>query len=148
MAIERFEDIEAWKAARSLAGSVYAVSKKTDLAKDFGLKDQLQRAAVSIMANIAEGFDSRSDQEFIRFLSYAFRSASELQSHLYIALDQGYVSQEQFDQLYTEAVGVKKLLNGFIRYLQSKLRSRCGPRTTHHAPRTKGDEACTFPFLT
>jgi len=136
MAIERFEDIEAWKAARRLAGSVYAVSKKIDLAKDFGLKDQLQRAAVSIMANIAEGFDSRSDQEFIRFLSYAFRSASELQSHLYIALDQGYISQEQFDQLYTEAVGVKKLLNGFIRYLQSKPRSRCEPRTPDCGPRT------------
>jgi len=132
MAIERFEDIEAWKAARALTTAVYAAIRQTKLATDFGLRDQLQRAAVSIMANIAEGFDSRSDQEFIRFLSYAFRSASELQSHLYIALDQGYVSQEQFDQLYSEAVGVKKLLNGFIRYLQSKPRSRRGQRTTHH----------------
>jgi len=118
VAIERFEDIEAWVAARKLAASVYALSNDTDLAKDYGLKDQLRRAAASVMANIAEGFDSRSDHEFVRFLSYAYRSASELQSHLYIALDQGYLAEGRFRQLYEDAVGVKKLLNGFIRYLK------------------------------
>ncbi|MBC7170078.1 four helix bundle protein [Candidatus Bipolaricaulota bacterium] len=145
MAIERFEDIEAWRAARKLASSVYAVSRRADLDKDFGLKDQLKRAAASVMANIAEGFDSRSDHEFVRFLSYAYRSASELQSHLYIALDQGYLSETQFNQLYGETVEVKKLINGFIRYLKQKPArpaapaawvANHGPATTDYAPRT------------
>ncbi len=118
MAIERFEDIEAWKAARRLANDVYQVAGRGRLSRDFGLRDQMQRAATSIMANIAEGFDSRTDQEFIRFLGYAFRSASELQSHLYIALDQGYVAQDVFERLYDDAVRTKKRLNGFIRYLK------------------------------
>jgi len=134
--IERFEDIEAWKEARRLAAAVYEITKGMPLARDFGLRDQLQRAAVSIMANIAEGFDSRSDQEFIRFLGYAFRSASELQSHLYIALDHGYIDQEKFAQLYSQAVGVKKLLNGFIRYLQFKPRGRSEQPATDSALRT------------
>jgi len=76
------------------------------------------RAAVSIMANVAEGFDSRSNQEFVRFLGYAVRSATEVQSHLYVALDQEYVSQDQFDAIYQQAVQVKSLLHGFIRYLR------------------------------
>jgi len=138
MGIERFEDIEACKAARKLAAGVYAVSNDTDLAKDFGLKDQLRRAAASVMANIAEGFDSRSDQEFVRFLSYAYRSASELQSHLYITLDQGYLDEVQFGQLYADTVGVKKLLNGFIRYLKQKPAASQG-----HRPRTMGNELRT-----
>ncbi len=120
MGVERFEDLEAWKAARELTASIYMLSNRTAIAKDFGLKDQLQRAAASIMANIAEGFDSRSDLDFVRFLSYAYRSASELQSHLYIALDQGYLDESQFHKLYEETVRVKKLINGFIRYLRQK----------------------------
>lgn len=82
------------------------------------MRDQVQRAAVSIMANIAEGFDSRSNQEFLRFLGYAYRSATELQSHLYVAVDQSYVDQEGFDKLYQQTAKVHKLLNGFIRYLK------------------------------
>jgi len=132
MAIERFEDIEAWKAARKLAADVYAVCNDTDLAKDFGLKDQLRRAAGSVMANIAEGFDSRLDHEFVRFLSYAYRSASKLQSHLYITLDQGYLDEVQFGQLYADTVGVKKLLNGFIRYLKQKPAGQPRPSASNH----------------
>jgi four helix bundle protein len=120
MAIERFEDIEAWKAARKLVASLYEVVRSSDLQRDFGLRDQMQRAAVSIMANIAEGFDGRSDQEFIRFLGYAFRSASELQSHLYVAEDQGYIDRATFERLYDQATIAKKLLNGFIRYLKGE----------------------------
>jgi len=117
--IERFEEIEAWKEARVLASELYSLVSSTSLGKDFVLRDQIQAAAVSIMANIAEGFDGRSNQEFIRFLGYAFRSATELQSHLYVTLDRQYFSQESFDALYERAAATKKLINGFIRYLRT-----------------------------
>jgi len=118
MRIERFEDIQAWKAARVVGSQVYELSRTSELRRDFGLRDQMQRAAVSIMANIAEGFDSRSNQEFLRFLGYAYRTATELQSHLYVAMDQAYVDQEGFDTLYRQTAKVHRLLNGFIRYLK------------------------------
>jgi four helix bundle protein len=91
MKIERFEDIEGWQEARVLARMVYGVSDKGQFARDFPLRRQIEDATASVMANIAEGFDAGSDAEFIRFLCYARRSASEVQSHLYIALDRGYV---------------------------------------------------------
>lgn len=116
--IERFEDIEAWKIARKLTSGIYDLASRPKLAKDFGLRDQMQRASASIMANIPEGFDGRSTQEFIRFLGYAYRSATELQSHLYVALDQSYLTRGQFDNLYDQIGQVKKLINGFIRYLK------------------------------
>lgn len=119
MKIQRFEDIDAWRAARELVQRVYLVSAEGELVKDYGLRDQIRRAAVSAMANIAEGFDSQSDGEFIHFLIYARRSASEVQSHLYVALDQRYVTQQDFDNLYDSAVKVKNLISGFIRYLRS-----------------------------
>lgn len=122
MGIERFEDIEAWKAARELSQEVYKITAQGQFTRDHGLRDQIQRAAVSIMANIAEGFDGRSNREFIQFLGYAFRSATEVQSHLYVALDQGYIDEEQFDELYHQALRVKKLINGFIRYLKGAKR--------------------------
>lgn len=119
MKIERFEDIEAWKAARELVHLVYQASAKGELARDFGLRDQMRRAAVSVMANIAEGFDGQSDGAFIQFLIYARRSASEVQSHLYVALDQGYVTRQEFDTVYERAVQAKNLISGFMRYLHS-----------------------------
>ena len=88
MKITRFEDIDAWKEARELVQRIYQVSENGGLAKDFGLRDQMRRAGVSVMANVAEGFDSQSDSEFIQFLIYARRSESEVQSHLYVAIDQ------------------------------------------------------------
>ena len=87
MGIRNFDDIEAWQLARALTREVYRVSKQGDFGKDFGLRDQIQRAASSAMHNIAEGFDSESNTEFIRFLRYAKRSCSEVQSQHYIALD-------------------------------------------------------------
>ena len=119
MKIESFEDIEAWKKGRELAKDIYTATGKGEFAKDYGLKEQIRRAAVSIMANIAEGFDANSDDEFIRFLRYALRSATEVQSHLYVATDQGYVSKDEFAQLYDQATEIKKLISGFIRYLRS-----------------------------
>ena len=119
MAIERFEDIEAWKKARALATAVYKATKEPLFSKDFGLRDQVQRAAVSVMANISEGFDSQSNKAFIQFLGYALRSATEVQLHLYVALDQGYITQDKFDDLYQQAVKGKNLIHGFMRYLRS-----------------------------
>lgn len=120
MKIERFEDIEAWREARNLTRQIYQIAGEGPLSKDYGLRDQLQRAAVSVMANIAEGFDSGSNREFIKFLNYAVRSATEIQSHLYVALDQGYISQEEFDSLRDRTIKVKNLGSGFLRYLRSQ----------------------------
>jgi four helix bundle protein len=117
--IERFEDIEAWKAAREIAQQVYDVTRSSGFVKDFGLRDQAQCAAVSIMANIAEGFDSGSSREFVRFLGYALRSATELQSHLYVALDQDYLNKQEFDILFASITKCKNLISGFMRYLRS-----------------------------
>lgn len=117
--ITRFEDIQAWQAARDLCKAVYRLSGDKKFVKDFGLRDQTRRAAISIMANISEGFDSRSNSEFIQFLYYALRSASELQSHFYIAQDQGYVSSSQFGEVYGQASQVKSMIFGFIDYLRA-----------------------------
>lgn len=118
--IERFEDIDAWKEARQLSAHTYAVTRIRSFRADPSLQDQLRRASVSIMANIAEGFDSGSNREFVKFLSYALRSGSELQSHLYVALDQSYITQDAFQALYNEARSVKNLIGGFRRYLRTR----------------------------
>ena len=118
MAIEKFEDIKAWQAGRKLTKAVYQMSSAGQFSRDYGLRDQIQRASVSVMANIAEGYDSLSNREFMRFLGYALRSATEVQSHLYVALDQDYASQDQFNAIYQQAIEVKSLLHGFLRYLR------------------------------
>jgi four helix bundle protein len=116
--IEKFEDIKAWQKARELVKYIYSTTKEDPSAKDFGLCRQIQNASVSIMANIAEGFDSQSDDEFVRFLRYGLRSATEVQSHLYISLDQDYIKKESFERLYKETEEIKSLIAGFIRYLR------------------------------
>ena len=100
MKITRFEDIEAWQIGRDLCISVYNVAKREKFSKDHGLKDQITKASVSTMTNIAEGFGAGSRAEFIRFLVYAQRSASELQSEIYVAVDQGYIGRNEFDAIY------------------------------------------------
>lgn len=117
MPINRFEDIEAWQLGRELTRLVYGVTKQSDFMRDFGLKDQIQRASGSIMHNIAEGFDGGSNKEFIRFLRYAQRSYSEVQSELYIALDQKYIQPDQFDQLYQLSALARAKIGAFIAYL-------------------------------
>ena len=117
--IERFEDIDAWKEARKLTQEVYRATGQRGFQKDTGLREQLQRTSVSIMANIAEGFDTATDREFLQFLSYALRSATEMQSHLYVALDQRYVNSTHFEALFSGSVTVKNLIGGFIRYLKA-----------------------------
>lgn len=118
MKITRFEEIEGWQVGRELTRRVYAVAGKGAFARDTGLKDQIQRAAGSVMHNIAEGFDGGSNAEFIKFLRYSQRSASEVQSQLYVALDQNYVSAEDFAQIYDLADHARSKVGGFIAYLQ------------------------------
>jgi four helix bundle protein len=119
MPIRRFEDIEGWQSARELTRQVYAVAHCGEFSRDFGLRDQITRAAGSTMHNIAEGFDGGSNPEFIKFLRYSQRSCSEVQSQLYVALDQGYLSQEEFDAIYAQAERTHVKVGGFIRYLLS-----------------------------
>lgn len=117
MKIERFEDIEAWQLARQLTQKVYELTKKEKFARDFGLKGQIQDAAGSSMHNIAEGFDSETNLEFIRFLRYAKRSCTEVQSQLYVALDQEYTTQTEFQDIYDHAGRTRAAIRGFIKYL-------------------------------
>ncbi len=112
--IARFEDIEAWQDARVLTGEIYKTTKSW---KDLSLKDQMRRAAVSIMANIAEGYARRSDKEFSQFLFIAKASASELQSHLYLSLDLNGISKETFHILYEMLDKIQRKLYSFIRAL-------------------------------
>lgn len=118
--MNRFEDIRAWQEARSLTQQIYQITKIGDFARDFGLRDQIQRASVSIMANIAEGFDCDSKVEFARYLGIARRSAVELQSLLYAALDAEYIAEEKFHQLYDQANKIKALISGFKNTLSKK----------------------------
>lgn len=118
MKIKRFEDIEAWQLARELTRKVYRITKKVRFAKDFELKGQIQDAAGSSMHNIAEGFDSETNAEFIRFLRYAKRSCTEVQSELYVALDEDYISRTEFQDVYEQARQTRAAARGFINYLR------------------------------
>ncbi len=119
MKFTRFEEIDSWKEARKLATTIYGLTVMERFHRDLGLRDQIQRASVSIMANIAEGFDAGSNKGFITFLNYAYRSASEVQSLLYFALDQNYVEETAFHINYEQAEIIKKLIGGLIKYLRS-----------------------------
>jgi four helix bundle protein len=130
MKIEQFEDIEAWQLARELTRKVYRLTKKPGFAKDYGLKRQIQDAAGSSMHNIAEGFDSETNPEFIRFLRYAKRSCTEVQSELYVALDEEYISSDEFKDAYALARRTRATVRGFINYLK-KYEDR---KTTNREP--------------
>ncbi|MBP1697026.1 MAG: ribosomal protein [Deltaproteobacteria bacterium] len=120
MKIERFEEIQAWQEARKLTKKIYDLTNQLPFRRDVKLCGQIRDASVSIMGNIAEGFDRQSKKEFIRFLDIASSSGSEVQSHLYVALDQKYISDENFQETYTQARKTKSLINGFIAYLKGK----------------------------
>lgn len=123
-AITRFEEIEAWKTARQLTNMVYALGGQSGFNRDFGLRDQIRRASVSVMSNIAEGFESRTDVQFINFLGMARASAGEVRAQLYVALDQKYVSEEQFKESYVMAEKCARQLAKFITYLETNPRQR------------------------
>ena len=118
---DRFEDMQSWQKARQLANPIYTLTEHPKFAKDFRLSGQIQDAAGSVMHNIAEGFDAGSNPEFIRFLKIARRSASEVQSQLYLALDRNYINQEELTFAYTLATESKRLINGMIGYLRKSL---------------------------
>jgi len=117
MGIERFEDVEAWQLARDLTRKVYGLTKKTKFDHEFGLKKQIQDATGSSMHNIAEGFNSETNPEFVRFLRYAKRSCTEVQSELYVALDQQYITNADFQDVYGYAGRTCAAIRGFIKYL-------------------------------
>jgi four helix bundle protein len=118
MRIEQFEDIEAWKEARKLVNMIYDISDKEEFSRDFGLKNQIRNASVSVMSNIAEGFDRGTNREFIQFLIVGRASASEVKSQLYVALDRTYVTSAKFHEIYNQISKLISLIDGFIRYLR------------------------------
>lgn len=127
--IKRFEDILAWQKAREVTKAIYCVTANGHFSKDFGLRDQIRRSSVSIMANIAEGFGHRSDKEFSNFLNVAHGSASETQSHLYVALDLGYLEEASFQELYVLLDSVSRMIMGLTKHLRQKTQDSLTPRT-------------------
>lgn len=122
--ITRFEDIEAWKSARDLTNQIYAFTRQEGFNRDFGLRDQIRRASISIMSNIAEGFESRTDAQFINFLGMARASAGEVRAQLYIAFDQGYIEEPQFNATLSLAQTCSRQIANFIKYLETNPRPR------------------------
>ena len=118
--ISKFEDLECWKEARILVKLVYKATNLHLFSKDFGLKDQVQRAAVSVMSNIAEGFGAYSEQEFIRYLSIALRSCNEVLSQAYIANDINYITAEEFEYINIHVNKCSALTKGLIKYLKTR----------------------------
>ncbi len=117
--IEKFEDIIAWKKGMELCDLIYAVTNKGKFSKDFGLKDQIRRASVSIVSNIAEGFEREGNNQFIYFLTIAKGSAGELRAQIYIAKNQEYITLEEFELINAKVLEVSKTLSGFVSYLRS-----------------------------
>ena len=122
--ITRFEDIEAWQTARELTRRVYALTEQGQFAKDFGLKNQIQRASVSVMSNIAEGFESRTQARFLDYLGHSKASAGEVRCQLYIALDLSYLTREQFKQVFDLADKSSRQIARFMDYLETHPQSR------------------------
>ena len=128
--ITRFEDIQAWQTARELTTLIYKRSDQGPFARDFGLRDQIRRAAVSVMSNIAEGFESRTDTQFANYLGHARASAGEVRSQLYVALDLKYATQEEFKESYELADKTARQISRFADYLEANPR----PRRAHDEP--------------
>ncbi len=122
--IRRFEEIEAWKTARALTKLIYAPSNQGKFERDFGLKDQIRRASVSVMSNIAEGFESKTQARFVRYLGYAKASAGEVRSQLYVTQDLSYISDEDFKKAFALSEKVSGQIAGFLAYLERNPKSR------------------------
>jgi len=119
-----FEDIDAWKKARELTNDIYTLTREGEFARDYGLKDQICRSAVSIMSNIAEGYERNGVKEFQYFLSVAKGSAGEVRCQLYIAHDQGYIDQETADKLNDMVSEISRMLAGLINHLRNNKESK------------------------
>jgi four helix bundle protein len=118
--IQRFEDFIAWQKARTLTAAAYQITNQGPFARDYGLRDQIRRSAVSIMANIAEGFERSGASQFQHFLAVAKASCAELRSHLYVAFDVGYLDQKHFDGLISQAVEVGQIVGGLRASVQKR----------------------------
>ena len=122
--VRRFEELEAWQAARAVVQLIYEASSNGEFSRDFALRDQIRRAAVSMMSNIAERFSRRSNREFVQFLFMAKASAAEAQSQMYVALDQGYLNQDKFRLLYDQTDRCARQTSVLITYLLGRQRSK------------------------
>jgi four helix bundle protein len=118
--IEKFEDLECWQEARALVNLVYTISNQGNLAKDFDLKSQFRRAAVSVMNNIAEGFGRYSNKEFIRFLEISTASSIEVKSMVYILIDLEYINKEQANNLFEQEEKTRRKALALLKYLKNK----------------------------
>lgn len=121
---KRFEELEVWQRAKDLTNLIYKFSSDGVFSRDFGLRDQMRRAAVSIMSNIAEGFESQTQSVFIQYLARAKASAGEVRAQLYIAKDQGYIPEDGFKELFSQAEICSKQLARLIQYLETQPNSR------------------------
>ena len=126
--IEKFEDLIAWQKARKLTGRIYRTTNEGAFARVFNLKDQIRRAAVSVMSNVAEGFERNSAAEFHRFLVMAKGSCAELRNQLYIALDVAYIQVEEFESLMSEAVEVGRIIGGLRAAVERRRATRLATR--------------------
>ena len=117
--IEKFEDIESWKKARKLTNEIYEATSAGSFGRDFELRNQIRRASISILSNIAEGFERGGDKEFLHFLAIAKGSCGEVRAQLYVALDRKYLALDVFHQLSLNATQVGQLLSGLMRYLKA-----------------------------
>ena len=120
MSVRKFEDLVVWQKARVLTNEIYEITKKPEFSKDLGLKDQIQRASVSIMSNIAEGFERGSKEEFIQFLYISRGSCGEVRTQLYVAKDQNYITEEDFQKLQKLAVEVSRLIYHLIESVKTE----------------------------
>lgn len=116
--IKRFEDLEAWKKARELTDAIHEISSREPFRKNYVLRDQIRRASISVMANVSEGFERDGDKEFIQFLAMSKGSCGEVRSHLYVALDQGYITQGEFDEISEKSEKTSKIIYGLMTYLK------------------------------
>jgi four helix bundle protein len=117
--LKNFEELDAWKEARSFTNKIYSISNQSPFSKDFALCNQIRKASISIMSNIAEGFERSGNREFIQFLSIAKESVGEVRSQLYIAQDQNYIDQTTFLQLVEQSDKVCRIIAGLISYLKN-----------------------------
>ena len=145
--VTRFEDLAVWRKAKDLANAVYALCRQPPLASDFGLRGQLQRAAVSVMSNIAEGFERETTPDFIHFLFIAKGSAGEVRSQLYLARDQGLVAPDQADSCLALARTVSGTIGNLIGYLKSKNEGeQTAKRAKKASPKSKTPPPPDEPF--
>ena len=115
-----FEEIEAWQKARALTRQIYDVSGKGKFSRDYGLRDQIRRASVSVMSNIAEGFERGGRKEFSQFLGFASGSVGEVRSQLYVAVDQGYLDKKEGEDLLSTATEISRMITSLIQYLRKQ----------------------------